>query len=476
MTIPGTQVVSRSAPPSRGGTAGTGTWHIAALAERGPTDAPQMVRSLSEFDRYFGTRVSYGVRDSVETFFRNGGTAVNMIRVVGPAAVKGTRAFPGAAAALSISVDSVGEDATVFNVAIEIVGSQFVVVVLDGTTRISVSPPLNLPTDAVAWAATNPYVRIRATGSVPPIVAASQALAGGSDDRASITDSHRIAALNKIPSSDGPGQVSIPGAITSAAHLGVAAHAVANNRFAILDAPDTAVEATLISAAQADQTAMSEIESSRSFFVEGWHLIPGLTTGTTRTVPPSSIVAALMAARDEATGNPNEPAAGINGQPSFSLGLARAGWSDAARGRLNDAAVNVFREIAGRQRLYGYRTMVDANGDEGAWLGAGNARLRMAIQSEADKRAEPFVFSQITPSKIAEFNGVLTGMLLGYYNVGALYGASPADAFVVDTGVTVNTPERLAARQMSAVVGLRMNEFAEIVYMEFVKIPFTEEL
>lgn len=100
----------------------------------------------------------------------------------------------------------------------------------------------------------------------------------------------------------------------------------------------------------------------------------------------------------------------------------------------------------------------------------------MAIQAQADELAEPFVFAQITKAKIAEYNGVLTGMLLGWYNLGALFGDSPQEAFVVDTGPTVNTVERIAARQLSAVMGTRMSEFAEVVYMEFVKIPVTEAL
>jgi hypothetical protein len=100
----------------------------------------------------------------------------------------------------------------------------------------------------------------------------------------------------------------------------------------------------------------------------------------------------------------------------------------------------------------------------------------MALEADAAEKAEPFVFTQITKAKIAEYQGVLTGMLLGYYNLGALFGDTPAEAFVVDTGSTVNTPESLAERKLSAVIGVRMTEFAEIVYMEFVKIPTTEEL
>lgn len=480
MTTPGTQIVSRAAPPSRGGASATGTWHVAAFAQRGPTDSPRMLLNISDYDKHFGGRVSYGQRDSIEAHFRNGGTRVNLIRIVGPNATVATVTLNDAQGvpAASLAVDSVGAGPSPFSVDVDVLADgRYVLSIFEGSERLQTSPPLTTPADAVSWSESSPYVRIRAVGALAPAATANPvALAGGNDDRAAVTDTHRVAAVNRIPKGDGPGQVSIPGATTAAAHAGLDAHALANNRFAIKDLPNSAAEADLIAAVDAGRALTSPEEESHGFAVEGWHIIPGLVPGTTRTVPPSAIVSALMARQDAITGNPNEPAAGINGIPSFSLGILRPNWSDAARGRLNAAGVNVFRLVNGAQRLYGYRTCVQEFGPQGAWLSASNARLRMAIQADADELAEPFVFSQITKQKIAEYNGVITGMLLGYYNLGALFGDSPEEAFVVDTGTTVNTPDRIAARRLSAVMGVRMSEFAEVVYMEFVKIPVTEEI
>lgn len=477
MVAPGVQIVSRAAPPSRGGATQTGTWHVAAFAQRGPTDAPRLLRNLNDYDKHFGGRESYTMRDAIEAHFRNGGVAVNFIRIVGPAATVATVDLPGDAAAPSLAVDGVGAGALNLTVGVEVQDDdRFVISVYEGGSRVQMSPPLDTTAAAAAWAEKSPYIRIRALGAALPVASAPVAIAGGNDDRAAVTDDDRLAAINRIPKADGPGQVSIPGATTAAAHAGLEAHAVANNRFAIKDAPNTGVAADLVAAADAARALTTPEEQSHGFLVEGWHLIPGLLPGTTRVVPPSAIVSALMAKHDALTGNPNEPAAGVNGIPSFSLGLARPNWSDEDRDALNSAGVNVFREKGGAQRLYGYRTGVDAYGTHGAWLSASNARLRMAIQAQADELAEPFVFAQITNAKIAEFNGVLAGMLLDWYNKGALFGDSPQEAFSVDTGPTVNTLERIAARQLSAVMGTRMSEFAETVYMEFVKIPVTEAI
>lgn len=474
---PGTQIVARATPPSRSAGSATSTWHIAALAQRGPTDGARLLRNIGDYDRVFGSRVTYGQRDAIEAHFRCGGGLVNMIRIVGPAATKATVPLPGAAAAASLAVDAIGEGTSSLSVDVDVTGSLFTLTVFEGTTKLEISPPLDTVAAAVSWSQRSNLIRVRAIGSVNPIATASAVpLAGGVDDIAAITDVHRLAAINKIAKGDGAGQVSIPGATTSAVHIGLAQHAVANNRFALLDLPNSSTEADLISAADAFRAGTTAEQQGYVFLCEGWHSIPGLTVGTTRIVPPSAIDSALMSVRDAATGNPNEPAAGINGVPAYSLGPVRAEWSDDARGRLNTAGVNVFRYVGGEHRLYGYRTAVDPNGLGAAWLSASNARLRMALIADADRIAEPFVFSQITKSKISEYNGAMTGMLLGYYTKGALYGDVPEEAFIVDTGPQVNTPARVAARQLSVVMGVRMSEFAEIAYMEFVKVAVTEVL
>ncbi len=480
---PGTQIVSRATPPSRSAGSATSTWHIAALAQRGPVNGARLLRSLGDYDKIFGARVSYGQRDAVETHFRNGGGAVNMIRIVGPAATTATVNLPGPVPAggtvadPSLTADAIGPGASTLSVDVDVSGPLFIISVFEGSLRLEISPPLDSVAAAVSWSQKSNLIRLRAIGTVNPIATASAVpLAGGNDDRAAVTDSDRLAAINRIPKGDGAGQVSIPGATTAAVYQGLAIHAEVNNRFALFDLPNSSSEADLVAAGDAFRAGATDQQEGYAFLCEAWHGIPGLTVGTTRTVPPSSIVSALMSVRDDATGNPNEPAAGIHGVPTYSLGPARPEWSDEARGRLNAAGVNVFRYVGGSHRLYGYRTAVDPNGQGAQWLSASNARLRMALQADANEIAEPFVFSQITKSKIAEYHGALTGLLLGYYTKGALFGDTPEEAFIVDTGPQVNTPDRIAARRLSAIVGVRMSEFAEIAYMEFVKVAVTEVL
>jgi phage tail sheath protein FI len=257
--------------------------------------------------------------------------------------------------------------------------------------------------------------------------------------------------------------------------------AQAANKFALLDGADTPSDTTLSAEADAIRASVDLTSLSETFgmLLAPWHVISGLTTGTTRTVPPSAIAAGLIARSDGRYNNPNLPAAGANGESSITLSLSQPSWADAAREALNDAGVDVFRDVYGGFRLYGYRTLADTNNlDSAAWINAGAARLRMAIIADLEAISEQFLFSQLDGKglKIAEFNGALTGKLQGYWSRGSIYGDSASEAFAVDTGPTVNTPATLANNELHAVVGLRVSPFAELAYVEVVKVPITEAL
>jgi hypothetical protein len=72
--------------------------------------------------------------------------------------------------------------------------------------------------------------------------------------------------------------------------------------------------------------------------------------------------------------------------------------------------------------------------------------------------------------KIAQFGGDLTGMLVPYYEAGALFGSSVDDAFYVDVGPTINTLATIAAGELHALLALRMSPFAEYVVIDIVKV------
>lgn len=487
MARPGVEVVTRTAPPSRGAPTDTGVAFFAGLTEKGPSNVATLLHNLGDFTKYYGDRpLGMILYDACDLAFRKGCTGIWVGRAVGPAAAVDTHTFNDAGAAPSVAVDTIGPGSSGLSVAVEVgsVGGTFIFVITDDTDAV-VEQSRNLlsPADAVVWGQTSAYVRVRAVGANNPAVTAAAALAGGTDDRVNVTDAQRAAALNLFPKGLGPGQVAYPGATTSVMHAALFNHAQANNRFALVDPQDTPSATTLEAEADGDRaegTLLALAETYGMIAGAPWHVVRGVTGGTTRTIPPSAVTAGLIAQSDYRTGNPNVPAAGANGDSSdVTLALSQPGWTDDVREALNDKGVNVTRELYGGFRLYGFRTLADpADPDASAYLSAGAARARMAIVTETEAYAEQFVFAQIDGQgqTIARFKGGLIGILQKFWTLGALFGPTAADAFVVDTGPTVNTPDTLANNELHAVIGLRMSPFAELVYIEVVKVPSNQTL
>jgi len=92
MPRPGINITLKESPPSRGAPVDTGTWFIAGLTERGPHNATVLLSSMTDYERVYGQRVSYGqLYDALEVFFKEGGKRAYVGRVVGPAFVLATR-------------------------------------------------------------------------------------------------------------------------------------------------------------------------------------------------------------------------------------------------------------------------------------------------------------------------------------------------------------------------------------------------
>lgn len=474
---PGVNVTTSTVTPVRGFPSNTGAGFVAGLAERGPTEATQ-VRNLREFRQLYGERVSYGyLYDAADVFFRLGGTELYVVRVVGPAATKDAVTFTDGATtpANTIRVESIGPGATDFSAAIQAgeTAGTYRIQISDTNGVLETSPDLVDNDAAVGWAENSPYIRVVKLGATDPAVAAATALTGGNDDQAAITDTQRIDAIARFSVGLGPGQVYYPGATTTAVHSALLEHASERNRFALLDAPNTATVATLISTADA---LGSGPEVSYGMLLAPWATIPGVVRNITRTVPYSVVQAGLIAGTDGRTGNPNIPAAGTEGQANYALDVTQA-YTDADRERLNTAGVNIARLVYGSVRTYGYRTLADENNaNYDGFVEASAARTRMAIVNEALAAGEDFAFDQISPSKVAEWDAHLRGVLDRYWRLGALFGDTAEEAYAVDTGPAVNTPTTLADRQLNAALGVRISPFAEQVNIEISRVPVSATL
>lgn len=476
---PGVNIAIRETPPARVAPTDTGVWFVAGFAEKGSILQPIRLESMGDFTTKLGSRVSYSILyDALDTFFHEGGATAYVARVAGPAPVYAgvTLNDAGAAATLRVEANSPGDWGNALNVQVTAgdAGGEFKLIITHDTLGLlETSPSLVDKAAAFAWAANSQYIRLVDQASVnDPAIVAAQNFVGGTDDRTNATDAHWEAALNRLTKDLGPGQVSMPGRTTAQAHTDLGEHAASRNRVALLDFSDTATVATHVTSAASARDANARFKAA---FVPNI-IVPGLTAGTTRTVPSSALVAGQIARRD-ALGSPNVPAAGNNGQALWAIGLSQEWPVDSDRQTLNEAGVNVVKMLYGGVRIYGWRSLANPATDQ-AWLNLGNVRMVMEIASEADAIGEEFMFEEIDGNNrlFSRFASALSAMLLPYWQAGSLYGAAPDQAFVVDVGSSVNTPTTIANRELRAVIAIRPSPFAEEIRIEIVKVPITEEV
>lgn len=471
---PGVEFRDLEVAPPRSAPTDTGVWFAAGATEHGPADRAVTLTSFAQFTETFGARVSWSVlADSIETFFREGGSHAVVSRVLGPTPVYSSITLKASGAVDTLTVRAIEYGAYWDRLTVQVVagggGGTFVLVIADPTGELERSPDLADIAAAVSWGLTSNYVRCIAVSTGDPVVAAATAMTGGSDDHASIVTASYTAALTRFARTLGPGQVSVPGATAQAVQTVVMDHAAANNRVALVDAPDTATVATIT----ANAAALRALSSARYGALFGpWVQIPGLVAGTVRTVPYSALEAGLIARSDGQSGRAVEAAAGPRGVAAYALGLSQT-YTDAEYGTLNEGGVSMGRIRFGQVTTYGFRGL-----GAGVWTQFTAARLRMAIQAEAEVIAADFVFSKIDGRGFtqARFGGALNGMLLAYYAADALYGATADEAYRVDTSDDVNTPATKADGELHAVITVRISPFAELVVIELVSLPITAQV
>lgn len=320
---------------------------------------------------------------------------------------------------------------------------------------------------AVGWAdAFSAYVSLDADDYEADLeVTAPVDLTGGVDDR-NITAGVVGDTLDYFDAGYGPGQVAYPGATDAPTHYAILDHCERMRRCALLDLDDTD-ELTIA----ADVTGLYPHSGARFAAALAPRLrFVGPASGTTILLPYSAAQMGVIARRDRATGNPNDPAAGEVAYIVGARGLAREFTTD-TREELNELGVTLAR-ASGRPlviRTYGSRTCAGPN--EPNWKWFGGSRVVMAITHEADAGCEQFVHRQIDPQRriFVAVNSVLTAICERYFALGALYGETAEEAYQVDTSDAVNTDETIEAGEIHGLIRLATSPPGEWVLIEIAK-------
>jgi uncharacterized protein len=180
-------------------------------------------------------------------------------------------------------------------------------------------------------------------------------------------------------------------------------------------------------------------------------------------VPPSGTVAAVYARTDARVGVHKAPA----NEPLPDIVAVDVAVSDTAQAGLNEQGINCIRAIPGRGiRVWGARTL--AAPEDASWKYVNVRRIFLTAARWIKRNVELSVFEPIAPELWATLRLQLTVYLTALYRVGALRGATPADAFYVKCDADNNPGEVRNAGSVVVELGLVPAVSNEFVVVQIV--------
>jgi len=451
---------------------------MVGLTERGPTNR-RSLRSLTEYVNIYGGRLSYSsLYDQLATFFGEGGSRAVIARIVGPASTKGTLTLAdneSGSPNSTLRVDASGAGNWSEDVDIQIAtGTQagtYKVIVTYKDIRVQMVDNLITPADAVQAFSNSNWVTFSDLGSPSlfpvnqPGTLAATPLSAGNDDRANVTDSIAVNALDQFDSDLGSGAVCIPGRTGSTIFNGIDAHCrISNRRVGLLaDAWEADIETLLTSASDLDSEFL------------------GLFTPWVRVKSPSGVAVispegyvAAMRARAHAQVGPWRTPMGNIAVSTTLLGLDQI-YTPGEIDDLNEGKVSPIKFSRSTYRLYGWRSLsVDAEN----YFSLKDRDLLNFLVHEGEGILELSVGETIDSkgNLAAQIKGMLVGLVDPIAQSGGLYaqlneeGKEVSPAYRVITDDTVNPPEQLAQNIIAASVYVRVSPFANSVLLNFIKV------
>jgi phage tail sheath protein FI len=205
-----------------------------------------------------------------------------------------------------------------------------------------------------------------------------------------------------------------------------------------------------------------------------WVNYPGDAKGQINTIPFGGMEMGLIAKVDRMN-DASLVAAGANAISKRALGLAQ-NYSDADRFALNAAGVSLGRYLYKNVRTYGYRTVAGPN--ETNWLFFQESRVIMNIAHAVQAQVEEYVFNSVDGRQtlFTRIKNACTGVLIPFFQAGALFGATPDQSFRVVCDARNNTDETIAAGEVHVTLYLRTSKVAEWIKVNIIKVPTDQEV
>jgi len=465
---------------------GTAVAAFVGLAARGPANTPTLVTNWNQFTATFGefTEGSY-LAHAIYGYFLNGGGAAYVVRVGADGVM------PTASAELP-STDATGKPA--FRVAaleagpagnditIEVVQGgdapegPFKLVVKQAGKAVETFDNVTIGKGktnvATVVKAQSKVITIEEVGAVGAPASGSVALAGGgtamparlspkdyvgnSSDRTGFAG---LEAVDEVTMLSVPDLMSVyeQGVIDleglQAVQLAMLAHCeLMGDRVAILDAPP-GLNAQQVKEWRVDKAGY---DSKYATLYWPWIKVFDPLSGQAKFVPPSGHVAGIWARNDDTRGVHKAPANEVvRGAISLALNLTKA-----EHDQLNPNGINCIRAFPGRGiRIWGARTI----SSDPAWRYLNVRRLFNYIEESIFEGTQWVVFEPNDVRLWGRVKRTINSFLLRVWRDGALFGATPDQAFFVKCDAENNPPEVRDAGQLIVDIGIAPVKPAEFV-------------
>lgn len=488
-TTPGVYITTAILPGTNPeGVAPAGTFFVMGISERGPIDTSHQVNSLSDFQKLYGNRVSYGtLYDQLNAYFNSGGISAYVYRVVGTTPTSGTLTLMDRAGTpintIRLDAASVGAwSSTVtaqvtngvapntFRILLYVNGS------LVFTTGDCANPAAGVAAVNSSSVASNYVVATALTDATSsptnnPAVLAATALSAGTDDRGTIGTSNYTSGLANFDIALGAGAVAIPGQTGSTIWEAIADHAGKNNRIALLAFGPTDTPTTVLTNVAGMATPYPEF---CAFYYPYINISDG-ATGTLQ-ISPEGYVAGVRA-KAHATIGPWQAAAGeISVSPLVLSPVYASTGTDLANFDL--ARINPIRTVANTCRIYGVKSFSTDNVN---WNFITLRDVINYLVVAAQARLEPYVFTTIDNQQLvfSKIVGALVGLCEPIRTAGGLYEQRDANNNLLDPGYAVqcdasmNPSDTLAEGIINAQMSVRVSPVGQRIELLITKSALT---
>jgi phage tail sheath protein FI len=208
------------------------------------------------------------------------------------------------------------------------------------------------------------------------------------------------------------------------------------------------------------ETQRAGLDSTRGYaaLYYPWLRVPPAAPGPLVLVPPSGHVCGIIARSDTQRGVHKAPANEIvNG----ALGV-EVSMSDAEQGQLNKFKnINVIRvfRTGGRPVLFGARTTAtDSN-----WQYVNIRRLFLYLEESIQEGIAWAIFEPNNLQLWQKLSRSITEFLMRAWRDGALFGATPKEAFYVRIDEALNPPTERALGRLTIEIGVKPSYPAEFI-------------